>query len=209
MTFWNYETGWNFETLNYQDFWTLNGFMSNLFFNGWHPVIPWITFFIFGIFLSRLRLDTRKVQLSLVVWGVLVYSVVSILSKALTTANLDAELIAILGTAPVPATPFYVLVGAGFASALIGVCLLCVPYVKGTQFLAIFTRAGRQTLTLYIAHIYIGMGVLEYFNLMGGQSHTQALIASALFCLGASLYAYIWAQYFKRGPLEALMRKLT
>jgi uncharacterized protein len=36
----NYEQGWNWETLEYADFWTLSGFLRHSLYNGWHPVLP-------------------------------------------------------------------------------------------------------------------------------------------------------------------------
>ena len=69
--------------------------------------------------------------------------------------------------------------------------------------------AGRQTLTLYIAHILIGMGILEAAGLLGGQSPERAVLAAAVFCLAAMVYAYVWSRAFKRGPIEFLMRKLA
>jgi len=44
----NYEAGWNWETLEYTDFWTPQGFLRNLFSNGWHPVFPWLAFLACG-----------------------------------------------------------------------------------------------------------------------------------------------------------------
>ena len=60
MTFWNYETGWDFNTLDYQGFWTLKGFMRNLFFNGFHPVIPWTAFMLFGYWFGKQDLHNDK-----------------------------------------------------------------------------------------------------------------------------------------------------
>ena len=60
LTFWDFETGWNFETLEYQGFWTLNGFMRNLFFNGFHPVIPWSSFLLFGYWFGKQDLHNHK-----------------------------------------------------------------------------------------------------------------------------------------------------
>jgi uncharacterized membrane protein YeiB len=67
--------------------------------------------------------------------------------------------------------------------------------------------AGRQTLTLYVAHIVLGMGTLEALGMLGGQSLAQSVTASVAFCALATLYAWVWARWFKRGPIEALMRK--
>ena len=36
LLFFDYESGWNFEELTYSGFWTIDGFIRNLFFNGFH-----------------------------------------------------------------------------------------------------------------------------------------------------------------------------
>ncbi|MEO0066492.1 MAG: hypothetical protein RI983_1818, partial [Bacteroidota bacterium] len=40
-----FETGWNFETLEYKDFWTVNGFLRNTIYNGWNSILPWFAYF--------------------------------------------------------------------------------------------------------------------------------------------------------------------
>jgi len=42
----DYEAGWDFTTLTYTGFWTIDGFVRNLFYNGFHPVIPWFAFML-------------------------------------------------------------------------------------------------------------------------------------------------------------------
>ncbi|MGB1203309.1 MAG: DUF418 domain-containing protein, partial [Alloalcanivorax venustensis] len=69
--------------------------------------------------------------------------------------------------------------------------------------------AGRQALTLYIAHIYLGMGVLEALGLLGNQTADTALIASLVFALCALLYCLLWQRFYSHGPLEALLRKMV
>ena len=104
--------------------------------------------------------------------------------------------------------PLYMVAGGSAACMVIGVCLLITPALKSAGILNIFQAAGRQTLTLYIAHIVIGMGALEAFGMIGGQTGRAALTAAMLFCVLATAYATIWSQTFKRGPLEGLMRRL-
>jgi len=92
---------------------------------------------------------------------------------------------------------------------VIGLCLFIAPWLEKTGMLKLVTPAGRQTLTLYIAHILLGMGTLEELGLLGNQSIENALLAAFLFCLAATLYALLWARHFKAGPIETLMRKLA
>ena len=67
----DYSAGWDWTTLTYSDLWTPTGFIRNLFFNGWHPVFPWISFFYFGMILSRQTLAETSTQHRLIAWGAL------------------------------------------------------------------------------------------------------------------------------------------
>ena len=70
-----------------------------------------------------------------------------------------------------------------------------------------FVLIGKQTLTLYLAHIYIGLGVLEVFGFLQNQSLAFAVITALIFCLLSFLYVHIWNIKFKHGPIEFIMRK--
>ncbi|MEL6751291.1 MAG: DUF418 domain-containing protein, partial [Pseudomonadota bacterium] len=75
--------------------------------------------------------------------------------------------------------------------------------------LRMIAPAGRMTLTLYIAHILIGMGTLEELDMLGGQSMATVFAVTAIFCLAATLFAYLWSRRFKRGPVETAMRTMA
>jgi len=207
----DFEARWNWVDLTYSDFWTPTGFVRNLFFNGWHPVIPWLGFLVFGIVLSRLALTERSVQIRLVAFGVLAFAVAEGLSLWLSGvfAAIDPELVDLATTQPIPPMPLYTMAGLGAASVVVGVCLMGAGWCERWGILRIITPAGRQTLTLYIAHIVIGMGTLEALGMIGGQTVAQAVWASVLFCAAATVYALVWARWFKRGPIEEGMRRLA
>lgn len=207
----NYDAGWNWDDYTYTGFWTPLGFVRNLFFNGWHPVIPWLGFLLFGIILSRLSLGERATQWKLVLGGIIAFVVAEGVSAWLMArlGSIDPELAVLASTGPVPPMPLYTLAGLGAACVVVGGCLLVSDRLKAMGVLRLLTPAGRQTLTLYIAHILVGMGTLEALGKLGGQTVAQAVGASLLFCFAATVYALIWARQFKRGPIEAMMRKLA
>jgi len=207
----DYDAGWNWQTYAYSDFWTITGFTRNLVFNGWHPLLPWFAFFLLGIYLSRLRLRERIVQWRLLVGGSLVFVVVSMASQALVVAvaDIDTEAALLFATDPVPPMPLYMLVGGSIASATIGLCLLAESRLRSSGLLQIFTAPGRQTLTLYVAHIVIGMGTLEALGMLGGQDRQTALVAASLFTVTATVYAIVWRLSYRHGPLEMLMRRMS
>lgn len=207
----NYDAGWNWDDYTYSGFWTPLGFVRNLFFNGWHPVIPWLGFLLFGIIISRLSLGERATQWKLLLGGIIAFVVAEGVSAWLLArlGPINPELAVLASTAPVPPMPLYTLAGLGAACVVVGGCLLISDPLKAMGVLRVLTPAGRQTLTLYIAHILVGMGTLEALGMLGGQTVVQAVGASLLFCFAATVYALIWARWFKRGPVEAVMRKLA
>ncbi|MCP5072346.1 MAG: DUF418 domain-containing protein [Rhodobacteraceae bacterium] len=205
----NYDTGWNWDTLEYTDFWTPAGFVRNLFYNGWHPVFPWIGFLFFGFWLAKRNLSEAAGRM--LFWGsVGVIATVS-LSRLLipVLATIDPELAALAGTSPVPPVPLYMAIGISAATAAIGGCLLVYRIARFRPVLDLLTKAGRISLTLYIAHILIGMGMMEALGLIENATEAQSVLASLMFCAGSVGFALLWLSRFKAGPLETLMRKLA
>jgi uncharacterized membrane protein YeiB len=207
----DYDTGWNWTDYTYAEFWTPVGFIRNLFFNGWHPVFPWLSFLIFGIWLSRLNLADTAIQTRLVTVGALVFVANAVMSYVLVAnvSGTDEELAILFGTAPVPPTLLYLIAGMSVAALVIGLCLILAARFSGSALIRFVTPAGKQTLTLYVAHIIIGMGTLEALGMLGGQSVEMAVMASLAFCATAAIYAWVWSRKFKRGPVEAVMRALA
>ncbi len=207
----DYNAGWNWSDYSYADFWTPAGFIRNLFFNGWHPVFPWLGFLLFGIVLGRLRLGGRDFQNRMIVFGLVLLVATEFASNFLTDrlANGNTDIAALLGTSPVPPVPLYMVAGMSIATVITGLCLRLSDWLQRIGFLKLVIPAGRQTLTLYIAHIFVGMGSLEALGMLGGQSLSMAVLAALAFCILAAIYAYLWAKAFKRGPIEMAMRWLA
>jgi len=209
----DYDQGWDWENLTYTGFWEPMGMARNLLFNGWHPVLPWLAFFLFGILLSRINLQSRQTLVKLAIGGVLSAASVEILSGYVTMAigPSDPEEIAILFTTkPVPPMPLYMMAGMSVATAVISLCLLAEDWFRRTGVLKAVAPAGRQTLTLYIAHVMIGMGILDALDMLSGKETINSAVMSAIvFSIFATVYAYLWSRRYKRGPIEALMRKLA
>lgn len=202
----DYEAQWNWETLAYADFWTVEGFLRHSFFNGWHPVFPWTAFLLFGIWLGRLDLRSARLQRQLIVYG----SLAAALGLIPRHFAASPGLAALLGTGALPPGPFYMLSAGGSAAAVAGLVLLLSPALERFALLPWLAVPGRQALSLYIAHIVIGMGTMEAFGWLGGTLTPRQIFGISLaFCAASSVCARIWQKIFHRGPLEALMRRLT
>ncbi|MFK7888144.1 MAG: DUF418 domain-containing protein [Gammaproteobacteria bacterium] len=122
---------------------------------------------------------------------------------------LDPELAILATTSPVPPMPLYMLAGSGAAALVIGLCLRSADWLDRMGVLKVVTPAGRQALSLYVAHILLGMGSLEALGMLGTQSAGGALMAALMFCLLAVVYARLWTKISDRGPLESIMRRIA
>ena len=211
MLFIDYESGWNFEELTYSGFWTIDGFIRNLFFNGFHPVFPWLGFFLLGILLSRALLKKRQVQIKMITWGLVAIIFSEIISFIFSgyVIPADSELQFLFMTDSMPPMPLYFLAASGSAFLIIGLCLLVSEKFRENKIYSLIAPAGTQTLTLYILHIIVGLGFIDAIGFTGTQTSSQAFVAAIIFCILATIFAFAWSKWFRRGVFESLMRKLT
>lgn len=201
----DYSQGWDWASLSYQGLWEPAGFARNLLFNGFHPVLPWFALFLYGMLLARLPLSEAPVQ-----WGLLAAGSAMVgMARAVSGFAAGSEWAPWLATGPMPPGPAYLLMGLGCASIAIAACLRvadCWPEGRWRSLLP----AGRMTLTLYLAHIVIGMGLLEAMGALdGSRSLGETAMAAALYVAAASLAARAWSKRREQGPVEWLMRRLT
>jgi len=213
----DYEKGWIFEIWTYTDFWTLNGFFRNLFFNGFHPVIPWAAFMLFGLWFGKQNLyDEAFLKKSLGI-GLGVFLLVQVLSGVLIsfTPKGDSSTSEFLGylfsTSPMPPLPLYMLNGISISVTIVSACILLANRFEDNFLIQAFNRTGQLALTFYVAHVVIGMGLMadEDPSQFGNYSINFSVIYALIFSLLCILFAQVWLQFKKSGPLEWVMRRLT
>ena len=199
----DYDRNWTWDTLYYEGFWTVDGFALHTLFNGWHPVLPWLAFLLLGLWLGRLPLRRRSVQLTMTAVGSLVAAAGALPQHALQ----DPDLRALLDTAMIPPGPTYVIAASGSAVAALGLVLLLQPVLDRLRIAPWLIAPGRMALSLYLLHILVGMGTLEALGLLGGQLSTSGIFAiSLLACAVSAVFGVLWTRAFGLGPLEQLMR---
>lgn len=212
----DYEAGWNWQTLEYQDLWTLEGLTRHLFFNGFHPAVPWTAFLLLGMWLGRqdvaspacrrrLLLTGASVAVALEVGSRLALAIVEPLARGLDRATVGA----LLGTGPMPPMPQYMIAAGATAVVVIVSCLALADRVGATGWIQPLVATGQLALTNYVAHVIVGMGTLEAVGLLGNQTLPFTCAAALLFCLAAVAFSVLWRARWPRGPLEMLMRRLT
>ncbi|UWQ78434.1 heparan-alpha-glucosaminide N-acetyltransferase domain-containing protein [Leisingera sp. S132] len=202
----DYEANWDWKTLTYANFWTVEGFLRHSLYNGWHPVFPWAAFLFLGMWAGRLQLSSRRVQAHLVLWG----AAAAVLGTVPGMLVQDPELAELFGTSAIPPGPFYILSASGSALAVTGLVLALTPALDKAGLADWLAAPGRQALSLYAAHILLGMGTLEAMGqLDGALSPAQIFGFSLGFCALSMVLVWVWNLFAKRGPLEALMHWST
>lgn len=205
----DYTQGWDFATLAYEDFWTPLGMIRHLFFNGFHPAIPWCAFMLFGMWLGRQEIRQSRVRWRLFLGGMLTAVCAELLSITLTTLFPNELGAFFFDTSPMPPMPLYIFASAGTAVMIIMLCLELTFRYPDTSFFKPLVTTGQLALTLYVAHVVVGMGILEAIGKLQNQTLPFAVGSTMLFCIIAVSFAHFWRKRFKRGPLEWVMRQLT
>ncbi|EON72542.1 hypothetical protein H131_10393 [Lysinibacillus sphaericus OT4b.31] len=212
----NYMAGWNPQQflLEYLDFWTLEGFLRNLFFNGYHPVLPWICFFFIGLVLGRFDLTKDTIRKKLLIAGLAITVVTEVMSKVLmnvtTKSVLDADSAWFLfETGPIPPNVFYIVSNTATALIVIVVSIYIAEKFAENGLIRAIIHTGQLTLTHYVSHVFIGIGILIVLNRLEHQTIAFSLLFSCLFFVGSMLFSVLWRRKYNRGPMEIIMRKVT
>jgi len=217
MLLFDYQQGWDFKALNYTEFWDWPGQIRHLLFNGFHPVFPWFSLFVFGMWLGRLNLlDWKQRQILLLVNLFLLVLIegVSILTVAwfaqlYPSAFSPEDVIALFGTAPMPPMPQYIFSAAASSVVVIMVSLNLAEKYPEHWMIRSLVQTGRLALTIYLGHILIGISVFQLLIAEGKQTGMTIILMSGLFYLGCMLFGQVWLKNFERGPLELLMRRVA
>ncbi len=212
----DYETGWDWITLTYNDFWTLSGTVRHIFFNGFHPVFPWVAFLFIGMWMGRLDLSSLHLRRKIMLVSAILWVGTELLShQALIYLDKNPSFIspgeaqAIFGTNPMPPMPLYMVSAGSAAFFFIMLCISLTSMFADHRWVDILCKTGQMSLTFYMAHVVIGMGVLEFIGELKNQSIEFALACALLFNILSIIFAYFWMSKFKIGPLEKIFRKLS
>ncbi|GAF24109.1 MULTISPECIES: DUF418 domain-containing protein [Shouchella] len=220
--FFDYMNGWhpNHPFLAYLDFWTISGFLRNLFLNGYHPVFPWICFLMIGLLIGRLNLRDNKTRNTILLFSTILFVISELLSRLLISFTTDTLLDAtsatfLFATGPLPPNLFYLLSNTATALVIIVLALYVAEIYAGNWFIRSLIFTGQLTLTHYVSHVVIGIGLLLTFDkvVLFNGFESQPLSFTVLYACGffaaSILFSTYWRLQFSRGPIETVMRKWT
>ncbi len=211
----DYETGWDWNTTEYPDFWTFVGFLRNLFVNGFHPVIPWVAFVLAGLWLGRQNLVNKKRRNRILFISVFVLIIVQFFSRVSIQFTVSNQLlniedaIALLGTTPMPPLPLYMISGIVISYILIILCIIITEQFKKNKWIEALAITGQIAFTHYVGHVIIGM--VSIYLLVGenGLSIGLTFWYAFVYCIISILFSLSWRKRHQRGPMAILMRKIT
>lgn len=205
---------WDLSTLEYDGLLTPEGFLRNLFLDGFHPVVGWSTLYLLGLWWGRRDLRDPVLRRRLAVGAVSVVAVTETLSRVVVGprgVNIPdlppGDPRWLLSVEPVPPGPAYLLAGGGTA-VLVVLASLRLVEILPARALEPLSRTGRAALTLYVAHVVLGMGTLEATGRLGDQSLEFAVGAALVIDAVAVAGAWLLLRRRRNAPLEALMRRL-
>jgi len=204
----DFEANWDWATLTYHGLWTPRGALRNLFYDGFRSVVPWTGVLLFGMWLGRQDLAAPRLFRAALAAAVMTELLSAQIVDQLLTRGpaADAEtIVALFGTSSVPAMPVFLVAAVSTAVAVITACVHICRRVD----LAALRHTGQLALTWYVAHIVAGLGAVDLTG-TAGEVSAPAAVAWALggwsFAVACS---YGWRKSHRRGPLEAVMRRLV
>lgn len=212
---WCYDAGWDWDAFRYVDFWTPIGFIRNLLLNGCFPVFPWFGFLLIGIWLGRLDLSSRRFRMIGMIGGAVVTIAAGIGSQLMSYhigpnwLGIPVELSeALFGRYPLPPGPFYAIQATATAFFAIALCLEIGERFGTARWLHPWLLLGQYSLSLYIGHLALFIGPLWA---LGWRNHNLIItLPAGLGAIGLSLLlCTLWNKRFKRGPLEAVLRRIS
>lgn len=197
---------------------SVQGFAIDVLLDGVHPVIPWIAFVIYGLWLGRRDLSQPALRRRIALVAGAIFVTAELGALLLTTLLLCVPMFAplaphldLLGTGWSP-DPLYVISASCTATLFIVLAheLMDLPNVAAHRITRAFIAAGQLALSIYVTHAVLGVHLPRV--LFGWR---QALPVEAVtaywfgFCLLVVIGAAVWRRFLARGPLEFVMRLLT
>ncbi len=202
-----YDNGWDWENLKYVDFWSVKGFIRNTFYNGFHPVFPWVSFLFLGILFGRLDFDRSTLKKILII-SILI-AVESEVASYYLVQKFPEPLSYFFSRDAMPPSPLFVIASSAEAFIMIITSIFISDFLKNKFIVKPLVYTGQMVLSHYVFHVFIGMGFLEVIGRLSGQTLEFSVLFASIYFIMSVIFSYFWCKKFKRGPLELLMRKIS
>jgi len=208
--FLNWEAGWDFTTFSYVGFYTVRGFIRNLFFNGFHPIFPWFTFILLGMAAGRKLPEPGKGLAVRLIVSLAVMGLAELISFAVSRSGAGEFATIVFSTRGFPPAPLYVLSSAAQSLAILyGAIFLCHFVSEKNLLLKALASTGKMVMTHYVVHLFAGLIPLFVLSESRDLSILFIFSYSLVYFLLTVVVTTLWNRKFRNGPLEGLMRRLS
>lgn len=189
--------------------------LRSLLFDGYYPFFPVAAFFLLGMVVARLDLRSGRVAAGLATVGTVVGLGAWVAAEAVaTTLGVDPEALAagpdaeagrfvperLLDVSGHSAMPAWVISAAGTSVAVLGLSLLAAD--RFSRLVRPLALVGTMALSFYVFQALAT-------NVYPPPSETDLVrewLTVAELYLGFLAVALVWRHWFRRGPMEALLR---
>ncbi len=214
-----YEFILNRDVLRDTNPWTVEGIIFRLYHNGLYSRFSWTVFLLIGMWLGRQAVHQPRARRNMLLGGIvvalvaecilwlLIFGVPWLLSNwSLSSSSISQWL---MEDFVILFMSLGLFVECGTTTAIIGGSLMLTEKYPDAKWTKPFIATGQLALTLYVAHLVIGRGMLEVLGILGNKTLPLAMGSAVIFCICAVIFSHSWTKRFGRGPLEWGIRRIT
>ena len=179
------------------------GLLLNVAVNGTHPLLPWLAFFCAGIILGRL-LTWRTWRPATIATGWALFTTASLVGAAAG----DGPRAALLSTEPFDRALPYTASALGTALLAFATLTWVTERFPAASPVRLLGAAGAMSLTLYLAHAFVFLLVVDRLGWIRPTGLDTALLFAAGYWVVAIAAGAWWHRRAGIGPAEWLYRRL-
>jgi uncharacterized membrane protein YeiB len=182
------------------------GLVFDLFVNGTHPLLPWLTFFCAGIVLGRFLPHVRYLWVA--AGGIALTAAAYAINHWVTVDDADSRVArALLSTRPFDRALLYTLCTLGTSLAAFCIVSLVAGRFPDSRPVRVLQLAGQTSLTLYLGHVLVFNLVVNRLEWVRPTGLDTALLLAFGYWIVAITAANLWQRRFGIGPAEWVYRR--
>lgn len=192
------------------------GIALDFLIDGIHPVLPWLAFLLFGMWLGRIDLSDAARRrsflfraLALAVSTELFASVMGAFATSSLAPAMLADHVGLFGTDWTPA-PLYVVSAWGTGTCIVVVAHEVAARSGSNALVRALVSTGQLSLSIYLFHALVGVGVPRWIFHVADSLSIELVVAYwAAFVAVTVPLAALYRRHLRRGPIETVMRLVT
>lgn len=199
----------------------LPGFLSKLLDDlllcGQYALFPWFSFLLVGIWFGRPEIMNQPEhhrRIFLIALAVFIGSELFMAcgeSWFSAAGNDESPLACFFYNDPFPASPLFAISAEANAIMVLIFAMYISRKVAFRSLIQGLKNTGKLSLTFYIGHVIIALGLENWFRHNFSQDGYSVAVTcfTLLILIGQCHFANFWCARFERGPLEWLLRRLS